>query len=224
MRNKLGLCLAGAFLLAAVLGCSRLGQLGGKVNLFEGDTAAKAAAAIKDKVGGPTNVIRVEMRTDEMKVTIQSPKNAKDIDEYTYKNGSVSGPEPVQVMQIGDLAMTGDKYGTTPIDEIGWANIPATVQRAIEVSKLENAKVNTLSMDAEVVTQGSPELKEQLDKETDAKRDACMKSSNMGPCLQRLMIGQGRPLVLTWRLFVESPRGRKDFWADKDGKLNEKAF
>ena len=30
--------------------------------------------------------------------------------------------------------------------------------------------------------------------------------------------------VLTWRLFVEGPRGRKDFWADKNGKLNEKSF
>jgi hypothetical protein len=36
-------------------------------------------------------------------------------------------------------------------------------------------------------------------------------------------IGKSK-LVFTWRLFVEGPRGRKDFWADKNGKLNEKWF
>ncbi|MFL6374092.1 MAG: hypothetical protein ACJ73D_05435 [Pyrinomonadaceae bacterium] len=224
MRNSTGSYLACLCLLACALGCSRFTQLSGKVNLFEGDNAAKAAAAIKSKVGGATNVIRVEMHADEMKVTIQSPKNPKDIDEYTFKNGAVTGPEPVQVMQIGNLSMTGDKYGTTPIDDIGWANMPTTVSRAIELSKLENAKVDTLSMDDETVTQGSPELKDQIDKEAKAKQDACLKGPNMGQCLQGLIVGQGRPLVLTWRLFVESPRGRKDFWADKSGKLNEKAF
>src|SRR4051812_9545455 len=108
MKNKINLCLVGVCLALATLGCSKLAAVGAKVNLFEGDNAAKAADAIKAKVGGPTNVIRVEMHSDEMKVTIQSPKNAKDIDEYTYKNGSVDGPQPVQVMQIGDLSMTGD--------------------------------------------------------------------------------------------------------------------
>jgi hypothetical protein len=225
MKNIVTMSCASACVLAAVLGCSKLNVPGAKVNLFEGDNAAKAAGKIKDKVGSPdVKVISVSMHTDELEVTIQSPKNAKDIDKYTFRDGAVAGPEPVQVMQFGDLAMTGDKYGTTPIDEIGWANIPATVGRAIEISKLENAKVNTLSMDAQSVTQGSPELKEQMDKEQKAKKDECLKGPNPGNCFQKMIIGQGGPLVLTWRLFVEGPRGRKDFWADKTGKLNEKAF
>ena len=224
MRNITGTCLVCFCLLASVLGCSRFAQLGTKVDLFTGDNAARAAAAIKNKVGGPTNVIRVEMHTDEMKITIQSPKDPKDIDEYTFKNGSVTGPQPVQVMQIGSLSMTGDKYGTTPIDDIGWANVAATAQRAIEVSKLENAHIDLISMDAEQVTQGSPELKAQVDKEAAAKREACLKSASPGDCIFKLTAGADRPLVLTWRLFVEGPRGRKDFWADKTGKLNEKAF
>src|SRR4051812_11766217 len=125
MKNKVSICLVGVCLGIAVLGCSRLAQVAGKVNMFESDNAAKAAAAIKAKVGGPVNVISAEVRSDRMEVTIRSPANPKDMDKYTYQNGTVTGPEPIQVMQIGSLEMTGEKYGVTPIDEIGWANIPA---------------------------------------------------------------------------------------------------
>jgi hypothetical protein len=222
IRNSTGTCLVCLCLIACALGCSRFAQrVGGKADLFTGDNAAAAVAAIKAKSGGPVNVIRVEMHTDKLEIEVQSPKNPKDIDKYTYENGNVTS-QPVQVMQIGNLSMTGDKYGTTPIDEIGWANISSTAKRAIEVSKLESAHIDLISMDAESVTQGSPELKDQIDKETEAKKQACLKSRTPGQCLFNMSISG--PLVLTWRLFVEGPRGRKDFWADKTGKLNEGAF
>ncbi len=245
MKNKISAAVATATILIVGLGCSKL-ALPGKVNLLEGDGAVKAAAAVKEKIGASTvNVIRISIRPDEMEVTIQSPKNPKDIDKYTYKGGTVAGPEPVQVMSFGDREMTGDKYPTTPIDEIGFANIPATVQRAIELSKLENGKVDLVSMDLQGVEQGSPNLKEErlkelekLDEELKEKQKACFKAgSEVAKCLLDLFpldqklkglrsgdtIGKTK-LVLTWRLFVEGPRGRKDFWADKNGKLNEKSF
>lgn len=213
--------------LVIVLSCSRFGGLV-KTDLFEGDNAAKAATAIKDKVGGPVNVIRVEMHSDELEITIQSPKNPKDIDKWTYKNGSVTGPEPVQVMSIGNATMTGDKYDTTPIDDIGWANVPATIKKAIELSNLENAKVNLISMDGQRPETADPELKAQSEKDREAQRKACMEkpAGGIGDCLRKLTFGNltGGKFVLTWRLFVEGPRGRKDFWAKKDGTLNEKPF
>ncbi len=158
----------------------------------------------------------------------------------------VSGPEPVQIMSFDDREMTADKYDTTNIDEIGFAAIPDTIKKAITLSELENSGVNLISMDGQNPATGSPQLKEDRKKELDAldkefkeKRDACfnLKGRQMAACLfeikplydkaQDLRSGRGpgkTKLVLTWRLFVEGPRGRKDFWADKNGKLNEKSF
>lgn len=244
MKKNVLTCITAFAALIFVLSCGRFTSLT-KSNLLEGDNAAKAAAAVKDKVGGPVNVIRVELRTDEMEITIQSPKNPKDIDKYTYKNGMVTGPEPVQVISMGQLEMTGDKYGTTPIDEIGWTNVPATIKRAIELSKLENAKVDLISMDNQNIENGTPNIKEdrekkrdELKKDIDERRKACSKDvSTMAECwkglkpdedkLRELTFGNSlgkAKLVLTWRLFVEGPRGRKDFWADMNGKLNEQSF
>lgn len=195
--NKALAFLSVSALLLSSLGCSMLQKMA-KVNMFEGDNAVKAAQAIKDKVGAEVQVIRTEIRSDQMSVTIRSPKNPKDIDKYTYKNGRVSDPEPVQVMQMGDLAMTGDKYQTTNIDEIGFAALPATIAKAVELSKLEDAKVTLITME----------------NDHPGNTDPTQKLKPLGSV----------PLVFTWRLFVEAPRGRKDFWADRSGKLNEKAF
>lgn len=194
--NKALAFLSFSALFVSSLGCSMIQKIA-KADMFEGDNAVKAAQAIKDKVGAEVKVIRTEIRRDRMSVTIRSPKNPKDMDIYTYESGSVSGPEPVQVMQMGDLVMTGDKYQTTNIDEIGFANLAATVAKAIELSKLEDAKVNTVTMEFDYPGHTNPSEKRPLGEV---------------------------PLVFTWRLFVEAPRGRKDFWADKSGKLNEKAF
>lgn len=191
MKNTFGLYVSIGTLIVSGLACNKLAAVSG-VNLFEGDNAVKAASAIKTKVGADkVNVISVELRKDQMVVTIQSPKDPKDIDKYTYKNGSVTGPEPVQVIQLGNLSMTGEKYDTTEIGDIGFTAVPDTIKQAIDASKLENANVDLISMDNEVPDGGT--------------------------------IGKSK-LVLKWRLFVESPRGRKDFWADKNGKLNPKAF
>jgi hypothetical protein len=198
--NKALAFLSVSALFLSSLGCSMLQKMT-KVDMFEGDNAVKAAQAIKDKVGAEVQVIRTEIRRDRMSVTIRSPKNPKDMDQYTYQNGRVSDPEPVQVMQMGDLAMTGDKYQTTNIDEIGFANLAATVAKAKELSKLEDAKVETVTMAYEHPTHTNPPKP----------------GERMKP------LGEVT-LVFTWRLFVEAPRGRKDFWADKSGKLNEKAF
>lgn len=200
MKNLTSFLFATAALVVIGVGCSRL-TLPGKVNLFEGDNAAKAAAMIKEKVGAEVKVIRAEIRKDKMEITIQSPKNPKDIDKYEFKNGTVSGPEPVQVISMGDLTMTGDKYQTTNIDEIGWTAIPATIKEAIALSELENADVDLVSMAYEHPTHTTPKVEGERTK----------------PLNQVT-------LVFTWRLFVQAPRGRKDFWADKNGKLNPKSF
>ena len=81
MKKNIVTCITALAALVLVLSCSRLGSVV-KADLLEGDNAAKAANAIKVKVGGAVNVIRVSLRPDELEVTSQSPKNPKDIDKW----------------------------------------------------------------------------------------------------------------------------------------------
>ena len=139
--------------LTAVLGCG--GLIPGNVNLFEGDNAAKAAAAIKSKSGMDTlNVISAEVRPNEMKITVQSPKNPKEQDEYTYERGSVSGPEPVMIHNV----FANVVHNTTEIGEINFSAIPATIKRAVELADAEGAKVTLISMDNQHARTAKPEL------------------------------------------------------------------
>src|SRR5215471_17892642 len=127
MRNFAVPTAAFLLLLSVALGCKQLANAGA-VNLFQSDNAAKAAAAIKTKVGvDKVKVIRAEVRQDSMKVTVQAPDNPKNLDEYTYEKGLATGPKPVQVVSIGNLDMTADKYHVTDLADINFAAIPDTV-------------------------------------------------------------------------------------------------
>jgi hypothetical protein len=172
-----------------------------KVDPLEGSNPTMAAEKLKEKIGSGSRVISVEIRRDRMEITVRSEKDPKDIDKYKFVNGSIHGPEPVQVLTLGDLEMSGDKYQTVSMDEIAWDAIPETIGRAVELSRLEDARVHLISMEFNHPMHTTP--------------------PKPGERLKHL--GEVK-LVFTWRLFVESPRGRKDFWADISGKLNEKPF
>ena len=236
MKNLATMCTAMLVVLVAVLGCSRFSTLG-NVDLYEGDNAAKAAAAIKEKIGASKiGVIMAEVRKDSMKITIQAPDNPKNMDEYTYEKGRASGPKPVQAMSFGNLEMTADKYHLTDFSEINFAAIPETVKKAIARSGLENGKVDVISMDQEYAETTHPDLKAEKKRKSDELRQQildktkeCFKTTSSN-CMEELrqlqkqqtdaMMGRGeRQWDLAWRLFVEGPRGRKDFYADKQGNL-----
>ena len=238
MKNLATMCTAMLVILVAVLGCSRFSTLG-NVDLYEGDNAAKAAAAIKDKIGASKiGVITAEVRKDSMKITIQAPDNPKNMDEYTYEKGRASGPKPVQAMSFGTLEMTADKYHLTDFSEINFAAIPETVKKAIARSGLENGRVDVISMDQEYAETTHPDLKaekkrkkDELEQQIQDKSKGCFETMS-SKCFDELrqlqkqqqdtMMGKGeRQWDLAWRLFVEGPRGRKDFYADKQGNLIE---
>jgi hypothetical protein len=242
MKNTFTSCIAALSLLLCVAGCARF-SLRGKVDLFKDDQAAQAAAKIKRKIGAEViNVISGEIRPHSMRVTIQAPDNPKNLDEYKFEDGEVTGPKPVKTVNLGNMDMTADKYNVTNFDDIDFAAVPETVRKAIELSTLENAKVDLISMDQESAERTDPKIKEDRNREKDAltkelneKRDQCVKGSAAPNCVEELQqlvakevtLAVDRPKTkweLTWRIFVEAPRGRKDFWADKKGNINEKPF
>jgi len=241
MKNVLVMCTAILLVLIAVLGCSKLTTVG-SVDLYQGDGAAKAAAAIKEKIGaGKIGVISAEVRKDSMKITIQAPNNAKNIDEYTYEKGRASGPKPVQAMSFGNLEMTGDKYHVTDFNEINFAAIPETVKQAIARSGLENGRVDVISMDQEYAETTHPDLKaekkrkaDELTQQVSDKTKECFRTTS-SKCFEELRTLQKQQMDmrmdrgekqwdLAWRIFVEGPRGRKDYYADKQGNLIENPY
>ena len=242
MRNLAVPTTAFLLLLSVALGCKQLANAGA-VDLFQSDNAAKAAAAIKAKVGvDKVKVIRAEVRQDSMKITVQAPDNPKNLDEYTYEKGTAMGPKPVQVVSIGNLEMTADKYHITDLADINFAAIPDTVQKAIARSGLENGKVDLISMEQNYAEVTNPALKEQKKHNSDQLRQQiqdkskqCFKASAPANCMEDLrqlqkqqtdsMMGRGeRQWDLAWRIFIESPRGRKDFYADKQGHIIDNPY
>jgi thiamine phosphate synthase YjbQ (UPF0047 family) len=241
LKNLSTLCAAFVVLLVAVLGCKQLANVG-STNLFQGDNAAKAAAAIKTKVGADqVKVISAEVRKDSMKITIQAPDNPKNLDEYTFEKGRATGPKPVQAMSLGSLEMTADKYHVTDLGDINFAAISDTVQKAISRSGLENGQVDLITMEnasAETVNPGLKAEKkrkaEDLKKQIQEKMADCMKSA-ASKCMDELqqlqkqqmnsMMGmEQKQWDLAWRIFVEGPRGRKDFYADKQGNIVDNPY
>ena len=231
-----------SLLLLAVLGCKQLANVA-SADLFQGDNAAKAAAAIKSKVGvDHVKVISAEVRKDSMKITIQAPDNPKNMDEYTFEKGRASGPKPVQVMSLGNLEMTADKYHVTDLGDINFAAIPDTVQKAITRSGLENGKVDLISMENAYAETVNPNLKaekkrkaDDLRKQITAKTAECIKTTAPSNCMDELhqlqkqqmnsMMGTGeRQWDLAWRIFLEGPRGRKDYYADKQGNIVDNPY
>ena len=241
MRNLSALGAAFMLLLLAALGCKQLTNVGSS-DLFAGDNAAKAAAAIRSKVGADqVKVISAEVRKDSMKITVQAPDNPKNMDEYTYEKGRAAGPKPVQAMSFGNLEMTGDKYHVTDLAEINFEAIPDTVQKAIARSGLENGKVDLISMENAYAETVHPDLKaekkrkaDELQKQIKDKTTECIKTT-ASRCMDELhelqkqqmnsMMGkQERQWDLAWRIFIEGPRGRKDYYADKQGKLIDNPY
>lgn len=228
-------------LIIVVMACGNF-KIPGTIDLYEGNNAAQAIAKIKEKIGSQEiKVIRGEIRQNELKIQIQAPDNPKNIDEYEFKNGIVTGPKPVQVISMGNREMTADKYQLTNIDEINFAVIPATVKDAIARTDTKEAKVEVISMENWDAGITNPKLKaerqekaDEMEKQIKAKEAECRKKVS-AECFQEAMkmrkerrehTSQGgkKDLVLTWRIFVQSPRSRKDFWADKNGTIVDKPF
>ena len=242
MKNSSAPGAAFFLLLLALLGCKQLANVG-SADLFQGDNAAKAAAAIKSKVGADhVKVISAEVRKDSMKITIQAPDNPKNLDEYTFEKGRASGPKPVQAMSLGKLEMTADKYHVTDLADINFAAIPDTVQKAIARSGLENGKVDLVSMENAYAETVNPNLKaekkrkaDDLRKQIQDKTSECIKTTAASKCMDELhqlqkqqmnsMMGAGeRQWDLAWRIFIEGPRGRKDYYADKQGNIVDNPY
>jgi len=112
-----------------------------KGQYFEGDGAQKAAQAIKDKVGKPFKVIEVFIDENEFRVQAQDPNKPKNVDEYKYVAGFVSGPSPVQ---LSGMVQDPEK-SSFPFDEIDFAAVPKFCKAALDSAGIEGGKIYRLT-------------------------------------------------------------------------------
>lgn len=227
-NNKLIAGLSVLLLFLTSLGCSMVQKLS-KANLFEGDNAAKIAKQIKQKIGSDkVDVIRASIDQDEMSVTVRSPKNPKDIDTYKYENGTVSGPEPERVLNLGPgMEYTADKMPTTNFDDIAFDKVPEAIKKAVQLSGIEGGKPS-ISMDNDKEST-DPAIKaevKEIDKRVYEKYQACKKGGGEEKaCIQEIepMRNEAhrKKFTFRWIIRVDGPRGSRQFEADKNGELNE---
>ena len=140
-RNRSGAVALG-ILMIAVLGCGGLkNMLPKKGQYFEGDAAQTAAMAIKDKIGKPFKVVEIFIDEDEFRVHAQDPNNLKNVDEYKYVAGFVSGPTPVQ---LGGMVDNAEK-SSFPFDDIDFAAVPRFCKEALDRADIEGGKIYRLT-------------------------------------------------------------------------------
>jgi hypothetical protein len=142
MKNRSNLLILLPIILAAILGCSSVrGLLPKKGQFFEGDAAQKAAMAVKDKIGKPFRVIEVFIDEKEFRVQAQDPGNPKNVDEYKYIGGFVTGPSPVKLS-----GMNSDvEKSSFPFDDIDFGAVSKFTQEAMAKAGIDGPKISRLT-------------------------------------------------------------------------------
>ena len=139
-NNTVSSILTFVVFLTMILGCRGLTSRR-PTNYFESNNTQAAAEAIKDKIGVPFKVFKVEVERDKFTMQIQSPQNADNLDEYQYSGGTVAGPHPVQTDTFYDFHRFVFDY-----DDKDFAALPQMIQESISKSQMENAEVSHLTL------------------------------------------------------------------------------
>lgn len=138
MKNSLSAVFVVAILILVVAGCGGVKDLlPKKGQFFEGDSAKTAATAVRDKIGKPFKVIEVFIDDNEFRVQAQDPNNPKNVDEYKYVAGFVTGPTAVKLSGMYD----DPDQSSFPFDEIDFGAIPTFTKEAIAKAGIEGAKI-----------------------------------------------------------------------------------
>lgn len=167
---------------------------GAGANLLEGDNALKGAMAIKAKAGDG-EVKVIRTEIRPDKMTIVTQSPTNPKEQDEYIYEKGSATGPKPVM-IHQVFANHVPH-TTPIGDVNWAAMPTVIEKAIALAKSEGAKVDLVSMDNQYASTSTPSLKDSA---------------------------EGKKWMLTWRIFVQSPRKSNYFWADTKGNLNETVY
>ena len=89
-------------------------------------------------IGTPLKAVEMEIYPDRVTLKAQDPKNPTHMDEYTYREGSVSAPSPIS-MSSGELQNLGKEL--FDVNAIDYSKVPFMVQDTLNVVSVEDGKV-----------------------------------------------------------------------------------
>jgi hypothetical protein len=142
-NSRIRLIFALCLLSGALLGCKFASSLNKKSNMFEGTEIQDGVAELKKKLDGPIKTLRLEIRTEEMTLEAQDPKNLEHIDAYKYSNGSVSGPTPVNLARLIVKPLEDNLF---KLDDVNLDAIPALIKGSVERAGVEEGKVTQMEL------------------------------------------------------------------------------
>lgn len=215
------LCLLGV----VAIGCKLSSLPGAKMNMFEGTNALDGATKVKQKLGvDDLKVKYIEIHEDRLQITIQDPTKPKNFDEYTYANGVLTGPKPVEALVLGEQEFTADKSRLFSLSETNLGLVPEVVRKASERAQVEEGKPELISIDwghASLTQTKAEKEQRRADEAKEFERQALAgKMEDQFNKLQRRL----SDLVVTWRVWIKGPRATKDYWFDAKGKLSEEPY
>ena len=201
-------------LLAAAFGCKLSSLTGHRMNLFEGTNAQDGATKLKEKIGVEfIKLTGIEIHEDRMEMWVQAPNSEKNVDKYVFSDGTLTGPERLDPIALGNNQDSTYKMRIFDLSEVNLAAIADVCRKAVERAKIEQGKVDSISIALESAdrTRTKDEAK---------RRDADDKELPL-PDFVNKRLADSAVLTVTWRIWVKGSGEIKDFWADKRGNLLE---
>lgn len=106
------------------------------------DDAHPATRALEEAVGAPHRARSVSIYPTYAFLEYQDPENPAHIDELTWRDGRVEGPEPVPLMGREDVPSQLFTLGDVNLEAV-----PALARRALDEFALENGEVTHVIID-----------------------------------------------------------------------------
>jgi hypothetical protein len=109
--------------------------------IYQGTAALEAANKIKEKIGKPVKVLDVNIAPTYLTIDAQDPKDPKKISHYEYRNGTVSGPTPVDLSE--EIKLESRFFS---LDEVNLAGVANVVQAAKERLQIDGGEVQGMDI------------------------------------------------------------------------------
>jgi hypothetical protein len=128
---------------AAISAAADQARLGGQVpqaqveRLFEGAAAANVRTKLTERLGGSVRALEFLIYPEYVIVEAQDIEKPKHVDRYTYRNGALGDPDPVNVQRYrGKL----DSH-LFDLDDLALELVPMLVETTMRRLEYEDAKV-----------------------------------------------------------------------------------
>ena len=105
--------------------------------------AAPALSEFQRRLGTDVRILSLELSPEEASIAAQDPRNPAHVDRYTYRDGALTGPEPMAVGRN----MRQIKARSFPLREVDPGILPGIVRAAPAAVRAEDGRVTHLLLE-----------------------------------------------------------------------------